>query len=74
MKRFVVAGGAFAAAVGGILWFLLLMSTAADTVIFSRNYPLLIGLNIVLAVGMLGLVGWQLRSRRVNACRRWRTW
>ena len=62
MKRFVVAGGAFAAAVGGILWFLLLMSTAADTVIFSRNYPLLIGLNIVLAVGMLGLVGWQLRS------------
>nr|MBL8412144.1 HAMP domain-containing protein [Dechloromonas sp.] len=38
------------------------MSTAADTVIFSRNYPLLIGLNIVLAVGMLALVGWQLRS------------
>jgi hypothetical protein len=47
---------------GGILWFLLLMSTAADTVIFSRNYPLLIGLNIVLALAMLGLVGWQLRS------------
>ncbi|MCG2575841.1 ATP-binding protein [Dechloromonas sp. XY25] len=62
MKRFLAAGGAFAAAVGGILWFLLLMSTAADTVIFSRNYPLLIGLNIVLALGMLGLVGWQLRT------------
>ncbi|KXB29414.1 PAS domain-containing sensor histidine kinase [Dechloromonas denitrificans] len=62
MKRFVAIGGALAAAVGGILWFLLLMSTAADTVIFSRNYPLLIGLNIVLAVGMVGLVGWQLRS------------
>jgi hypothetical protein len=37
-------------AVGGILWFLLLMATAADTVVFSRNYPLLIGLNIVLAL------------------------
>ncbi|MGB4066143.1 MAG: ATP-binding protein [Azonexus sp.] len=62
MKRIVAAGGAFAAAVGGILWFLLLMSTAADTVIFSRNYPLLIALNVVLALGMLGLVGWQLRT------------
>jgi nitrogen fixation/metabolism regulation signal transduction histidine kinase len=62
VKRFVAAGGALAAAIGGILWFLLLMSTAADTVIFSRNYPLLIGLNIALALGMVGLVGWQLRS------------
>ena len=62
MKRIVAAGGAFAAAVGVILWFLLLMSTAADTVLFSRNYPLLIGLNIALALGMVGLVGWQLRT------------
>jgi nitrogen fixation/metabolism regulation signal transduction histidine kinase len=62
VRRFVAAGGALAAAIGGILWFLLLMSTAADTVIFSRNYPLLIALNILLAVGMVGLVGWQLRS------------
>ena len=62
MKRIVAAGGAFAAAIGVILWFLLVMSTAADTVIFSRNYPLLIGLNVVLAIGMLGLVGWQLRT------------
>jgi nitrogen fixation/metabolism regulation signal transduction histidine kinase len=62
MKRIVAASGAFIAAIGGILWFLLLMSTAADTVIFSRNYPLLIGLNIVLAIAMVSLVGWQLRA------------
>ena len=62
MKRILASGGAFAAAIGGILWFLLLMSTAADTVLFSRNYPLLIALNIILALGMLGLVGWQLRT------------
>ena len=62
MRRFVAAGGAFAAAIGGILWFLLLMSTAADTVIFSRNYPLLIALNVILAVAMVGMVGWQVRS------------
>ncbi len=62
MKRFVAAAGALAAAIGGILWFLLLMATAADTVVFSRNYPLLIALNVVLALGMVALVGWQLRS------------
>ena len=62
MKRILAAGGAFAAAIGGIVWFLMLLSTGADTVIFSRNYPLLIALNIVLALAMLSLVGWQLRS------------
>jgi nitrogen fixation/metabolism regulation signal transduction histidine kinase len=62
VKRFVTVGGTLAAAVGGILWFLLLLSTAADTAIFSRHYPLLIGLNILLALGMVGLVGWQLRT------------
>ncbi len=62
MKRFLAAGGALAAAIGGILWFLLLMSTAADTVVFSRNYSLLIALNVLLAIAMLALVGWQLRS------------
>ena len=62
VKRFVAVGGALAAALGAILWFLLLMSTAADTAIFTRHYPLLIGLNVVLALAMVGLVSWQLRS------------
>lgn len=62
VRRFVAAGGALAAALGGIAWFLLLMSTAANTVVFSRNYPLLIGLNVMLAFGMVLLVGSQLRS------------
>lgn len=62
MKRIFAAGGIFVVVIGGIVWFLLLMSTAADTVIFSRNYPLLIALNVVLAIGMVALVSWQLRS------------
>ena len=62
LKRIIAAGSALVAAIAGILWFLMLVSTGADTVVFFRNYPLLIGLNIVLALGMLALVGWQLRS------------
>jgi nitrogen fixation/metabolism regulation signal transduction histidine kinase len=61
VKRFLAAGGAIAATLGAILWFLLLMSTAADTAIFTRHYPLLIGLNVILALAMLSLVSWQLR-------------
>jgi len=60
VKRFLAAGGAIAATLGAILWFLLLMSTAADTAIFTRHYPLLIGLNVILALAMLSLVSWQL--------------
>ncbi|WP_153146974.1 PAS domain-containing sensor histidine kinase [Dechloromonas sp. H13] len=62
MKRFVAVGGAVAGTLGAIVWFLLLMSTAANTAIFTRHYPLLIGLNAVLALAMVGLVSWQLRS------------
>jgi len=62
VKRFVATAGALAATFGGILWLLLLMATEADTVVFSRNYPLLVGLNIVLALAMLSLVGWQLST------------
>jgi len=62
VKRFVAIGGALAATMGAIVWFLLLLSTAAKTSLFTRHYSLLIGLNIVLAAAMVGLVGWQLRS------------
>ncbi|WP_415033011.1 ATP-binding protein [Azonexus sp.] len=62
MKRFLAAAGALAGALGAIVWFLLLLSTAADTVVFARNYPVLIGLNLLLALGMLLLVGWQLHT------------
>ncbi len=62
MKRIVAAGGAIAAALGAIVWFLLLLSAAADTALFPRNYTLLIALNALLAIAMLALVGWQLRS------------
>ncbi|MGE5386159.1 MAG: ATP-binding protein [Betaproteobacteria bacterium] len=62
MKRTVAIGGALAAAFGTIVWFLLLVSTAADTTIFARHYPLLIGLNVAIAATLVILVGWQLRS------------
>ena len=62
MRRFVAIGGALAGVFGAIVWFLLLVSTAADTTILTRHYPLLIILNVVLAAAMVGLVGWQLSS------------
>lgn len=62
MRRGLAIGGALAAAIGAILWFLLLVTTAADTAIFSRHYPLLIGMNVLIALSLLGLVGWQLHS------------
>ncbi len=62
MKRFVAIGGAVAGTLGVIAWFLLLMATAADTGIFTRHYPLLIALNVVLALAMVTLVSWQLSA------------
>ncbi|HJW25796.1 MAG TPA: ATP-binding protein [Rhodocyclaceae bacterium] len=62
MKRFVAIGGALAATIGAIVWFLLLLSTAANTSLFSRHYSLLVFLNVLLAAAMVSLVGWQLRS------------
>ena len=51
------------AALGGILLFLL-ATASANTSLFSRHYPLLLGLNAVLAAALLGLVGYQLVSLR----------
>jgi len=62
VKRFVAIGGAVAGTLGVIAWFLLLMATAADTGIFTRHYPLLIALNVVLALAMVTLVSWQLSA------------
>ncbi len=47
---------------GAILWFLLLLSTSAETTFFARRYPLLIGLNAIIALALVALVGWQLTS------------
>ena len=50
-----------AAAVAAILFFLL-ASTSANTDLLSRHYPLLLGLNAVVALALLGLVMVQLRA------------
>ncbi|MFA7291288.1 MAG: ATP-binding protein [Rhodocyclaceae bacterium] len=50
-----------AAALGAILLFLL-ASASANTALFARHYPWLIGLNVIVALSLLSLVGWQLRQ------------
>lgn len=62
MKRLLAIVGALGAALGAILWFLLLASTSADTMIFANRYPLILGLNVLVAVILLGLVGWQVHA------------
>ncbi|MDO8932252.1 MAG: ATP-binding protein [Rhodocyclaceae bacterium] len=49
------------AALGAVLLFLL-ATASANTALFARNYPLLIGVNAVAAVALLGLVSLQLRA------------
>jgi len=62
MKRLLAIVGALGAALGAILWFLLLASTSADTMIFANRYPLILGLNVLVALILLGLVGWQVHA------------
>ncbi|MDP2869195.1 MAG: ATP-binding protein [Methyloversatilis sp.] len=53
MRNFIFAS----AALSGVL--LLLLSLASEnTALFARSYPLLLGLNVAVALGLLGLVTW----------------
>jgi nitrogen fixation/metabolism regulation signal transduction histidine kinase len=61
-----IAALAIAAALGGML-VVLLISASADTTLFARHTPLLIGMNALAALVLLGLVVTQLR-------RLWRDW
>ena len=64
MTRLLVLG----AALGGVLLFLL-ATASANTTLFARHYPLLLGLNAALAVALGALAAWQLGAlwRRVRA-------
>jgi nitrogen fixation/metabolism regulation signal transduction histidine kinase len=57
MKYLVIAAASF----GAILLFLL-ASASANTALFARHYAWLLGLNAVVALSLLGLVGWQVRA------------
>ncbi len=50
-----------AAAFGAILLFLL-ATASANTALFAQHYPWLLGLNAVVAIALLSLVGWQVRQ------------
>jgi nitrogen fixation/metabolism regulation signal transduction histidine kinase len=57
MKYLVIAAASF----GAILLFLL-ASASANTALFARHYPWLLGLNALVALSLLVLLGWQLRA------------
>lgn len=57
MKYLLIAAASF----GAILLFLL-ASASANTALFARHYPWLLGLNAVVALALLGLLGWQVRA------------
>ncbi|MDR3055390.1 MAG: HAMP domain-containing protein [Zoogloeaceae bacterium] len=57
MRRLLAIFGGLGALLGGVLWFLMLASTSAGTM--AKQYPLILGSNLLLALVLLGLVGWQ---------------
>jgi nitrogen fixation/metabolism regulation signal transduction histidine kinase len=59
MKYLLIAS----AVVGGILLFLL-AAASADTSLFAGHYPKLLVLNVIIALALISLVGWQLWTLR----------
>jgi nitrogen fixation/metabolism regulation signal transduction histidine kinase len=57
MKLLLILGAALA----GVLLFML-ATASANTTLFARHYPLLLGLNAALAALLAALVGWQLAA------------
>ena len=57
MKNLIIV----AASLGGILLFLL-ASASANTALFARHYPWLLGLNAVVALSLFALITWQVRE------------
>jgi hypothetical protein len=54
MKSLIIVAASF----GGILLFLL-ASASANTALFARHYPWLLGLNAIVALSLLALIAWQ---------------
>ncbi|GHT94447.1 two-component sensor histidine kinase [Betaproteobacteria bacterium] len=57
MKRWLAIIGGLGALLGGVMWFLMLASTSADTM--AEQYPVILISNFLLVLALLGLVGWQ---------------
>ena len=57
MKNLIIIAASF----GGILLFLL-ASASANTALFARHYPWLLGLNAIVALALLALIAWQVRA------------
>jgi len=58
VKALLIVGAALA----GVLLFLLATASSADSTLFARQYPLLLGLNAALAVALAALLGVQLTA------------
>jgi len=58
VKALLIVGAALA----GVLLFLLATASSADSTLFARHYPLLLGLNAALAVALAALLGVQVAA------------